>query len=226
MAVDDALWTMEESFLAPGETLFTPVLGVICRVTRLAEALLAGFLLLMSVMMSKAPTSASSFLSLYWSVLSDFRFVQFVLVVISFVGYGYQFITASSWKKGGTSEGRDSYFAPPLSIARRSRWLRYITICHLGLIIVYFSGSPLENRFQVLINKAQEASLYAGGSETEGDWNVVTKDADPTLVSWKICLYIKLFCSILAIGFSALTTVGPEEAANIYSLGRSFKASK
>ena len=214
------MWSLEDSMLLPGETLFTPLEAALARGTRLCEALHAGLLLALVLLLSRlAGASSASFLGALAPVAPDLRLAQYTLACLALVGAAYQSLAARAWVRGVKrsatgSEALQLTPPPPPALAQRARYQLLAALAHAVVVVTIMASLPFDNTLRVAALKAAAAAQAAGA--TGYSWEAVGTGADAAIASWKVLVFLRFVAAASALALSTMASLSPAEAANVF----------
>jgi hypothetical protein len=223
----EGAWSLEDSMLLPGETLFTPAQKALGRVTRLCEALLTGLLLMLVLQLAQlAGAPSATFMATLAPLAPSLRLAQYVLACLALVGAAYQTLGARAWVRGpggmessagaagggggGSGSGRGGA-PPPATVLNRARYLTFSAAAHCCVVVTVLAALPYDNKIRVLANRAAEAAGAAGAAGY--NWAALGSDADGAIASWTALAYLRFASAAAALVLSTLASLSPAEAA-------------
>jgi hypothetical protein len=235
-------WSLEDSMLLPGETLFSPAQKALGRVTRLCEALHTGLLLMLVLQLAQlAGAPSATWMATLAPLAPNLRLAQYVLACLALVGAAFQSASARVWSKGpggggegggggcggrrgtggagGGAAGAAGAAAaagspPPATLLHRARYLTFAALAHAGVVVTIMAALPYDNKLRVLANRAAAAATPAtpGGY----NWAALGADADGAIASWSALAYLRFVAAGSALALSTLASLSPAEAALLY----------
>ena len=230
----EGAWSLEDSLLLPGETLFTPAQRALGRVTRLCEALLTGLLLMLVLQLAQlAGAPSATFMATLAPLAPSLRLAQYVLACLALVGAAHQTLAARAWVKGpggmessgaaggggerggggsSSSSGSSSGGAPPpATVLHRARFLTLSAMAHCCVVVTVLAALPYDNKIHVLANRAAAAAAAAGAGGY--NWASLGSSADGAIASWTALAYLRFASAGTALVLSTLASLSPAEAA-------------
>ncbi len=231
----EGAWSLEDSLLLPGETLFTPAQRALGRVTRLCEALLTGLLLMLVLQLAQLAGAPSvTFMATLAPLAPSLRLAQYVLACLALVGSAHQTLAARAWVKGpggmessaaaggsgerggggGSSSSSSSSSGnapPPATVLHRARYLTLSAMAHCCVVVTVLAALPYDNKIRVLANRAAAAAAAAGAGGY--NWASLGSSADGAIASWTALAYLRFASAGTALVLSTLASLSPAEAA-------------
>ncbi len=224
----EGMWSLEDSLLLPGETLFSPAQKALGRVARLCEALHAGLLLMLVLQLAQlAGAPSPTFMATLAPLAPNLRLAQYALSCLAFVGAAYQSAWSGAWSLGpggagggvgggagavGAAAAAAAAAPPPATLLHRARYLTYAAMAHACVVVTIMAALPYDNKIRVLALRAAQAAAAPGGY----NWAALGTDADGAIASWTVLTYLRFVAAGSALLFSTLATLSPAEAALVY----------